>query len=248
MSSTSNLFWGALTGVLLVAIIVGIVFLVVGQQTPLASAQDATQGATRNITVVGNGSVAGTPDTASVDIGVETRGDTAADALTENTTQVNEMLERMQDLGIDEKDIQTSNFSIYAEYNRDGDQIVGYNVNNTVSVKIRDLTSAGELLDQVVQVGANRIYGISFYVDEPAELQAQARDAAIADARAKAERMAQQSGATLGEVLTITENVGSPIEPVLYAETAQAAVGGAVPIQAGEQAFNVNIQVTFALR
>jgi hypothetical protein len=123
-------------------------------------------------------------------------------------------------------------------------------VSNTVTVTIRNLDQAGTLLDEVVQVGANRIYGINFRVDEPDDLISQARDEAIAQAREKAEQLAQQSGASVGEVLVITENIGEqPPIPRGYGGAMPAAEQAAsdVPVQGGEQSFSASVQVTFAL-
>jgi hypothetical protein len=249
MTDRIVLFIGALSGILLIALIAGVTSIVMGSPV---QAQSAGVSNARQVTVVGKGEASGTPDTAHVEIGVETSAPTTSEALQRNNEQVNAVINRLKDLGIAESDIQTSNFNMYAQYNDEGRQITGYNVSNTVSVTIRNLDQTGSLLDEVVQVGANRIYGISFRVDDPTALMEQARDEAIANARQKAERLAQQSGASLGEVLVITENIGSAPGPMPLgrgggmpaAEQAQAEV----PVQAGEQRFNTHVQVTYELR
>ncbi|KPV48976.1 hypothetical protein SE17_35190, partial [Kouleothrix aurantiaca] len=131
----------------------------------------------------------------------------------------------------------------------DGRQVTGYRVSNTVTVTIRNLDSAGALLDQVVQAGANSIYGINFSVADTNALMEQARKAAVADAKARAGQLAAAGGATVGDVLVISENVSAPPVPMPMMDRAAAAEGGAaVPVQAGEQTLSVDVQATFALR
>src|SRR4051812_12267210 len=159
----------------------------------------------RQVTVVGHGEVKGQPDTVTVQIGVETEAPAAKDALAQNTDKAQALQTKLKDLGVADKDMQTSNFSIYPTYGSDGRQVTGYHVANSVVVKIRDLSKAGTLLDQVVQAGANSVNGVTFSVDEPKALLNQAREQAIQDAKERAELLAKASGATVGDVLVINE-------------------------------------------
>lgn len=204
--------------------------------------------APRQITVVGEADVQARPDTATVNIGVETDARNAQQALAENNEQTTAIINRIKEMGIESKDVQTSNFSIYPRYNNDGSQITGYQVNNTVNVTIRNLDQTGDLLDQVVQLGANNIYGISFHVDDPSALLDQAREQAILNAKTRATAMARSAGAEIGDVLVITDQVGSmpPVVPML--ERAEMDAVASVPVEAGEQTFTMHVQVTFALR
>jgi uncharacterized protein YggE len=117
-----------------------------------------------------------------------------------------------------------------------------------VSVTIRDLAKAGTLLDQVVQAGANSISSISFSVDDPKALLNQARDQAMQDARARADQLAKGGSAAVGDVLVITENIGSAPPVPLRMAAPEAADSKAVPVQPGEQSFTIDVQVTFQLR
>lgn len=204
----------------------------------------------RQVTVVGDGEVMARPDTAYVQIGVQTEAATAQAALTENNSQVAAVITQIQEFGVPESDIQTSSFSIYPRYDREGRQVTGYVVRNMLRVTIRNLEQAGVLLDQVVQFGANRIYGIYFSVDDPTAVLDQARSEAMNDARRKAEQLAQLAGSQLGPVLEITENIGAtPRIPIVDAPADEAvAAPEAVPIEPGEQRFSVRLQVTFELR
>jgi uncharacterized protein YggE len=203
----------------------------------------------RQITVVGQGDASGTPDTASVQIGVQSEAATSREALTDNNGKMAALIAKLKELGVAEKDIQTSNLSIYPRYDNDGKAIIGYQVSNMVSIKIRNLADAGSLLDQVVSAGANNLSGIMFMIDDTKALEGQARDAAIADARARAQAMAQAAGGSVGQVLNITENIGSTPVPLMMERAAVAAdAAGSVPIQSGEQTINASVQITFELR
>jgi uncharacterized protein YggE len=204
----------------------------------------------RQITVVGKGEAKAAPDTASVQLGVQNEAETARQALTDNNTQMQAMIAKIKELGVADKDIQTSNINIYPRYDDKGRDVLGYQVNNTVTVTIRNISQTGELLDKVVDAGANSVMGITFMIDQPSKLEQTAREAAINDARARAEAMAQTSNSALGQVLSITENIGASPPPVypMAAERAMAADTAMVPVQSGEQTINAQVQITFELR
>lgn len=238
---------GIVAAVLLLAVLAGVVGLIYARPVTAQTSSGVT--GMRQVTVVGHGEAKGTPDTATVQIGVETEAATSQEALAQNNTQAQAIIQKLKDLGVDEKDIQTSNLNIFPNYGADGRQVSGYRVNNTVSVKIRNLESAGTLLDQVVQAGANSVYGVSFSVENPDALLEQARKAAIDSARTHAAQLAAAANASVGEVLVINENVGAPSPipmPMARAEMAQDAAGS-VPVEPGEQSITVDVQVTFAL-
>lgn len=202
----------------------------------------------RQVTVVGHGEVKGKPDTATIQIGVETNAATAKDALAQNNTQAQAIQTKLKDLGVADKDMATSGINIFPVYGTDGQQVTGYRVSNTVTVTIHDLSQASQLLDEVVQAGANQVNGISFSVASPQALLDQARQQAMQDAKARAELLATAGGAAAGEVLMITENVGStPPMPVMMRQTAPSA-DASVPVQPGEQTFSIDVQVTYSLQ
>jgi uncharacterized protein YggE len=211
----------------------------------IAQSGDAVP-ARRHITVVGHGEAEGRPDTASVQIGVTTEAATAQEALAQNNAQAQAIHASLKELGIEPKDIRTSNFSIFPLYDKEGHKVTDYRVSNTVTVTIHNLDQAGMVLDQVVQVGANRINGISFRVSDLAALQEQTRASAMQNAQAKAAQLAQAADAALGEVLVITENVGNQPPVPLMTET--AGKGGGVPIEPGQQQISVAVQVTYGLK
>jgi uncharacterized protein YggE len=240
---------GVVAAGLMLAVLAGLVGVL---YTRPVTAQTTGVTGMRQITVVGQSEVKGQPDTATVQIGVETEAASAQEALAQNTTQTQAVQAKLKELGIDVKDIHTSNFSISPtyDYSSNKPRLTGYHVSNSVTVTIHDLGKAGTLLDQVVQVGANSISGISFSIADQEQLLKAAREAAIKDARARADQLAQSTGASVGEALVITENIGSaspiPTPAALARDT--AALSAPVPIQPGSQSLGVSVQVTFALR
>ncbi|MEF3275475.1 MAG: SIMPL domain-containing protein [Chloroflexus sp.] len=201
------------------------------------------------IVVIGSGEVKVEPDIAMITIGVETRAPTTQEALAQNSAQAQAMIDRIRQLGIEARDIQTTGLNIYPIYDESGQNVTGYVVSNMVNVTVRNLTQAGDMIDQVVQVGANRLYGVNFTVSDMEAVLTQAREAAVTNARARAEQMARASGATLGRVLFITENfAASPIPMPMTEAHRSAATGSAPPIQPGQQTYSASVQVTFELR
>lgn len=236
------------------ALIIGaLVFVLLGGifgvllSRPVSAAQTSVNGS-RQITVIGTGEVKATPDTANVQIGVQTNGASTQEALDANNAQMEAVIAKLKELGVDEKDLQTSGLSIFPRYNEDGSSINGYQVSNTLNVTIRNLAQAGDLLDKVVEAGANQVYGISLSVADTSSFEAQAREQALQAAKQKAEQLAQASGGSIGQVLVVTESIGStPVLPIPYA--AEMATGNAkLAVQPGEQTISLQVQVTYELR
>jgi hypothetical protein len=209
----------------------------------------------RTITVVGLGKAFGTPDVAHVTVGVETRDASVQVAVDDNAEIMNDILDALKALGIADKDLQTSNYSVYTEREisprvpeTEGTEgALVYHVQNQVSVKVRDLDILGDVLDEAVSAGANSIYGISFGVDDPSELQAEARADAVADAKARAESLAELNGVAVGDVMQVSEVITG--SPVLYERVAYAVPQAAgAPIETGELEIQMSVQVTYAIR
>ncbi|MEI8305783.1 MAG: SIMPL domain-containing protein [Chloroflexales bacterium] len=251
MEKRNSTLIGALAGALLIAVLaIGAIGAALISSRPItAQAQTSGVPGMRQITVVGTGEMKVTPDTANVQIGVDTSAPTTQEALAQNTAQATAIIEKIKQIGVDEKDIQTSGFNIYPTYSSDGRQVTGYTVGNQVNVTIRNLAQAGPLLDQVVQAGANRIYGVNFTVADPAAVLSLARDKAVLEAKARADQLAKGTGATVGQVLVITENVGSgPVVPMPMMDRAVVTGGAAVPVQAGTQSYTAQVQITYELQ
>jgi len=205
---------------------------------------------TRTVSVTGDGSAKGRPDTAHITTGVVSDGDTARAALDANSSSMTGMVNSLKDLGIEAKNIQTVNFAVHPRYTRakegEAQKISGYRVVNTVRVTVTDIDRLGQILDKVVAQGSNEIGGVAFSIDESAELSDEARREAMDDARRKAGLLAEAAGAKLGKVLTISEEMPHPMPRQAFARTAVAAES-APPIEAGEQSLSVRVNVTWEL-
>lgn len=213
---------------------------------------------TRTLSITGVGEISAVPDIASLSAGVRNQGKSAKEALTKNSESMSEVIKGMRDLGIAEKDIQTSNFSVqplYERYdNRNSSQpqpppkIVGYEVVNQVQVTIRDLSRVGEALDKFVSLGANDLHSVSFGFDDPKPLMDEARAEATRNAMKSARLIAQTSGAKLGKVLTIAEGSYSLPMPMTkaYAMRSEAA-DMAVPVATGENTVSAVVSIVFEL-
>lgn len=223
---------------------------------PAAMADDGVSvSERRSISVSGTGEAMGAPDLATVTVGVQTVAPVATEAASKNEAAVTRLMQALEKEGIEKKDIQTVEYAIWPEQNydpREGEQprITGYRVNNSVHVTVRDIERVGAVLGAVTKAGANSVNGISFGIDDTAALEARAREAAMKDARAKAESLATLAGETLGEVLQISLSSGGgyPIPmPMARMEMADAAMK-APSISTGESSVSVQVQVTYAIR
>ncbi|HEX2138720.1 MAG TPA: SIMPL domain-containing protein [Woeseiaceae bacterium] len=223
---------------------------------PVASAQTLVNQA-RSISVTGQGEASGKPDLAEIDAGVQTFANTVIDASRQNQAVLERILDALQEQDIASEDIQTSNYSIWAEqdYSRNGEpgkeRITGFRVSNIVHIKVRDISKVGEVLAAVTDAGANSVNGIRFTVKDTDQLEKRAREAAMADARARAESLASLAGVGLGEVISLSMS-SAPDHPRPYAASRvmeMADAGAPVPgIAPGQQSVTVTIHASFAIR
>ncbi|HUF86404.1 MAG TPA: SIMPL domain-containing protein [Thermohalobaculum sp.] len=193
---------------------------------------------TATLTVTGEGQLRAAPDIATIRAGVETEGRTAAEALAANNARAGRMIETLKAAGVAAGDIQTGRLSVepyYADMQRtrpgEPPEIVGYRVVNEVGVTVRDLDALGGLLDQVVRAGANRINAIGFGIAEDTAQADEARRRAVADARRRAEVLAEAAGVRLARVISISEG-GGVVRPMPGVMMRAEAMD--VPIERGE--------------
>lgn len=216
---------------------------------PAASGSNQPQ--PRTISVQGSGKVTLAPDVAYVFVGVESRSDNVGDALNANNAKAQAISATLKELGIEDKDIQTSGFNIFPnqQYDPEGKLVkTEYVVNNTVNVTVRDLTLLGKLLDAVVRSGANSINGITFDIFDKQAAVAQARSLAIADAKAQAEAIAKDAGVTLGNVMSVSV-YSSGGQPVYDAKGGVGAVmNSQVPVSAGSIILSVDASMSFEIK
>jgi uncharacterized protein YggE len=222
--------------------------------TPTAQTGEPRQ-VYRTLSVSGSGKVSMAPDIAYINIGVHSEGSSAAETVKQNNEQTAKVIAALKAFGVAEKDIHTINFSIYPQqqYDFEGKPTgeIKYMVDNTVNVTARDLDKLGDLLDAAVQAGANSISGIQFDVEDKSAAYSQARKAAIANARAIAEELAQAAGVSLGAVQTISVYGSSPVAveyQVKLMEAPMLADASSVPVSPGEMVIIVEASVVYEIQ
>lgn len=218
-----------------------------------AAAQQPFQGP--RISVAGEGEASARPDMAVLTLGVMREAATAREALDANSDAMAAVISAMKSEGIEERDLQTSNFSVspvyaYPDQNQPDRQpkITGYQVNNTLSVRLRDVAKVGAVLDKAVTLGVNQGGGISFTNDDPAATLTEARKRAVKDAMDKARTLAEAAGVNLGRIVEMSEqNFRGPPMPYAMKTMARDAEAQSVPVEAGENVYRVQVSVTFEI-
>lgn len=218
-----------------------------------AMAQTAVEGA--RLVVIGSGAASAAPDQAIISLGARHFGKTATEALSQTSTDTAAILARLQAAGVAAQDMQTASLNlrpVWDEYARDkaGEPLppTGFEASNQITATLRDLGNLGSLLDQVAREGANALSGFRFGIADQTPLEAEARSAAIADARMKAEQYARDAGVTLGGLVLITEQLGGGGDfgpPVMEMAAARSAP---VPIAAGEITVRRSVKVIFEIK
>lgn len=238
---------------LIIAIIAGIAVWVVGSLKTYHTIGKAPT-VEHTIVVTGEGKVTAAPNIATVTIGLLTQGSDVARAQKENTEKMNRLIAAIKKIGIEDKDIQTTTYYINPRYNyREGrSEIEGYEVSQSVTVKIRDLSKISAVLAAAGEHKANQVSGVQFSIDEPENLRAEAREKAIARAREMAEAIAKGLGVKLGRVVAFNESGGfhGPI-PYAFAERGLAVGGPSFPeptIEPGTQDIVINVSVTYEIK
>lgn len=201
------------------------------------------------LSVSGDGVARIAPDMATVQLGVTSQADSANAAMDQNSQQQAAVIKALTDAGIEESQIQTSglNLNPLMKYGEDqAPSVTGYQASNIVTVRVADLARLGEVLDAIVSAGANEINGITFSREDGSDAQDDARRQAVADARRKAEVLAEAAGLTLGPVLTIrdSQSSGGAPRPMMRME---ATMADSVPVQAGEMEMSSRVDIDYAL-
>ena len=204
----------------------------------------------RTLNVNGVGQVSIVPDVAYLGIGVHTETDRASDAVSKNSAETKRVIQALMDAGVAEKDIQTNYFSIWPidQYDPMTGMSTGektYVADNTLYVTMRDLDNLGSLLDDVIAAGANTINSILFDVADKESVMADAREAALANAKTQAEELAALADISLGEIQNISfyDNVPYPVYDNSY-----GMGGGGVPDQPGELTLQVTVSMTYSIK
>ena len=215
-----------------------------------ASITQAIAGTRLDITATGE--VTRVPDVAVITAGVITRSANAGAAMREAAARMSRVRSQLTAAGVADRDIQTSNISLNPDYvyeNNKPPRITGYNAQNTVTVRFRNIADAGKILDALVAVGSNSINGPSFVIDKPEAALDEARAQAVAMGRARAELYARSLGLRVARVVAVTENGGgyNPPPPMPMA-VARMEAQADTKIDPGEQKLQVSLTMTYELR
>jgi uncharacterized protein YggE len=205
------------------------------------------------LTVSGRGEVLAPADTGFITIGVEVRATTVADAQRDAAQAADAVIKSVRANGVDEKDIKTTGLSISPQYETRSTpepRITGYIVTNSIDVRIRKLDAMSKVVDEAVAAGGNaaRLRNIRFTIDDNAKVIEQARELAMADAKAKAEQLAKAGGVKLGKPLSISESQSTSPQPVERAAGAlQPAPDVSTPIEPGQNSVVVYVNVRWSI-
>jgi len=198
-----------------------------------------------SISVMGEATVSVPPDLARIDAGVTSDAKTAREAFDANNAVMGKVLLALKNAGIDEKDYRTSRLSLQPQYgasSRSGaaSSVTGFRASNRVTIKVRDVTKIPNVIDTVVDAGANDVGNISFEVSQHSKLLDDAREQALADARRKAEIYARAAGVAIGAPLRISERDAM----------AARVIGGQIdlPVATGQQTLSVTVNVDWAIK
>ncbi len=221
--------------------------------TGCAPAPSAPSGETpvRTINTSGAGVVELQPDMARVNIGVRSQSEDIQQALDDNIAKAGDIRDALLELGIEENDIQTRNFSVYPQQTPGPEpetSAQSFVVENTISVIVRDLDSLGDVLATVIDAGANTIHGVQFDISDRESAIEEARQKAIENARAQGKAIAEAAGVELGEIQTISLNDGGGPSPVRGEYAMEAPEAESVPISAGTMTVRVTANITFLIK
>lgn len=191
-----------------------------------------------DISLSGEGSVSTSPDVAIINVGVVTKAESAVQSLADNREAMIRLFEKVADLGIDKKCVQTMNFSIQSEYDHRTSRFVGYVTRNLITLTIHDVDKIGSILDSLVASGSNQVQNIRFGVINNKTLLADARRQAVADAKEKAKLYADAANIKLGKIISITEHISE--QRVGYSAES-------TPIAGGELTYKVRVQISWEI-
>jgi uncharacterized protein len=198
------------------------------------------------LTMNGEGEVRAAPDSVTLSAGVTSQALSAAAALATNSTRMQSVFAALKKLGVADKDMQTSNFSISQISDGQPPHVTGYQVNNSVRISLDDVAKLGAALDALVTAGANQMNSVDFTIKDSAPLLTEARGQAVDDAKAKAETYAKAAGVNLGPILSISENENSGPRPV-YAAMPMVRAARAVPVAAGEESVTAQVSIIWEI-
>lgn len=207
------------------------------------------------LSLTGTSTVNAAPDMANLSSGVLTQAKTAAEALSSNNRAMTQLIAVIKAAGVEDRDMQTSGFSVQPQYVYSNQQdengynapprIVGYQVSNNLTVRVRALEKLGSVLDKMVSASSNTIGGVSFGVADTKPLLDEARRRAVSNAMDKAKLYSDAAGVCLSGIRSITENAGYTPEPQMMRAMASDFAAESVPVQTGEVGFTMNVSISW---
>lgn len=203
------------------------------------------------INLSATGEVKAAPDEASISLGVRTEAHSAAQAISDNRSRMNNVLASLASQGVEKRDIQTSSINLSAQYAYEQNvppRLTGYQAENTVTITVRDLARLGSVVDAVTAGGANQIGGISFRIADPSSQQDEARRRAVRKLRASADVLAQAAGLRVARLVNLSEGEAAPILPMMRTMAAAAPkFAGPTPVEPGETSVSVTVSGIYEL-
>ena len=205
-----------------------------------------------SITVSGTGEVFAKPDIAQISVSVEEEAKDIVEAQSKNAESINKIMEYLRNSGVEDKDIKTTNYNIYPRYdyleNR-GRVFRGYNITQSLEIKIRNLKDAGKILAGVTEMGANQVGGIFFVIDDQDAVKRDARDKALEKAKEKAKELAKDLDVKLGRILDFSESDGyTPIYRAMGGEMSLDKGFVAPEIPVGENKISITVNLTYEIK
>lgn len=250
----------------LITVLVAVFLIVASVKTGAEAYKAAREGKEQFknvITLSAEGKVTAIPDIALVSLSVVSQAKNVADVTKENTRKMNAIVEAVKGMGVDAKDIKTTGYYLNPQYENQiitydrptttqPPKIVGYSLEQSLEIKVRQTDKAGDLIQKGTDLGANQVGQLTFTIDDPEELKSQARELALKKATEKARALATQAGVELGKVTNFSEDNFN--YPNVYSAKADYGMGGAVAeaapapsLQPGSQDVTVNVSVTFEI-
>lgn len=241
--------------------IVVLVFALVWLGVDIRNKINESPQATNTITVSGTGEIFVAPDLAQTSFSVITEAKTVGEALAKNTEKMNAIIDFIKGRGVESKDLKTTSFNIFPRYEYQAVEreiypyppgkrvLVGYEVSQSLQVKIRDLTKVGAILEGAANAGANQIGDLQFTVDKEDELKKEARSKAITNAKEKANELTSQLGLRIVRIVNFSESGGG--FPIFFAEKAALPMGmggDSAQIETGENKIEVQVSITYEIR
>lgn len=220
---------------------------VVGCDATAAPAAVPGTAAPRQVTVIGEGKVDGTPDTLTISLSIAATAPDAIGASNQTSSRANAVTDALVGQGIDRKDISTTTVTLQPQYGSNGTSIVGYQSSNSIDVKVRKIDTGPQVLAAVTTTGgdATRINSVTYSIEDDSQLVKDARSRAFDDAKSRAQQYAELSGLALEKVLSISETGGvtpPPPSPIRYDVAAEAA-----PMSPGQQTVGFAVTVVWEL-